>query len=66
MLCFGDQATAQLAARNFLKRRPDLVQDYQQAYTEYAARGLKSAHPANYAQRLALASHLFRLGDLTA
>ncbi len=66
LLCFSDQQTAKTAASNFLRRRPDLIQSYQQELQNYAERGLNSAHPSGYAKQLAFASHVFGFGDLAA
>lgn len=64
LMCFADQPTARLAAANFLKRRPDLVQAYEQSYRSYAENGLSADRPSGYAEKLAFASHLFKFGDL--
>ena len=64
LMCFADSPTARLAAINFLKRRSDLIQAYQQSYAHYAEIGLDSKHPSGYAEKLAFASHAFKFGDL--
>ncbi len=66
LMCFADQPTARRAAANFLKRRPDLVDDYRHELRKYAELGLDSSHPSGYAKALAFASHVFEFGDLTA
>ena len=65
LMCFADQKTAQSAAANFLKRRPDLLFQYEQSYRRYALDGPESIRPSGYAEQLAVAAHVFRFGDLT-
>ena len=65
LMCFADQGAAEVAASNFLKRRPDLVSNYHRDFARYAERGLQYRRPSGYAAQLAFASHLFKFGDLT-
>jgi hypothetical protein len=65
LMCFADQPTARLAAAKFLKKRRDLLQEYQQSYQRYVKDGLGSKRPSGYAEQLAFASHAFKFGDLT-
>jgi Domain of unknown function (DUF4304) len=63
LMCFTDQATARLAAVNFLKRHSHLVRMYQRDYDRYAERGRQFGGWVNY---LVFASHEFGFGDLSA
>jgi hypothetical protein len=65
LMCFADRETAKAAALNFLRKRADLAQAYQQSYQHYAINGLESGRPSGWARQLASASHLFQFGDLS-
>lgn len=65
LMCYADTQTARKAAANFLDRRPSLVSSYRRELARYAQRGLNWRTSAGHATQLALASHLFGLGDLT-
>jgi len=65
LLCYSDVTTAQTAGKNFLLRRPTLVRSYRRDYARFTDRGIDYRSPTTYASQLALASHLFKLGDLS-
>lgn len=66
LMCYAGAPTARQAAVNFLARRPNLVSDYQRDFGRYAEHGLGLRRLSGNAGSLALASHLFGFGDLTA
>lgn len=66
LMCFADWGTARLAARNYLKRRPDLVDAYQKVFQVYEEAGLDGSSPSNLVEHLAYSSHAFGFGDLAS
>ncbi len=64
LMCFADQTKARLAAANYLKRRPDLAEDYQREFKHYAKGGLKWDHPSGYPKLFGFMSHAFKFGNL--
>jgi hypothetical protein len=66
LMCFAGQPQARLAAANFLAAHRDLVGAYEESYQRYAEDGAGSKRASGYAEQLALASHAYAFGVLTA
>ena len=66
LMCFADQPTARLAAANFLRTRRELQGEYRDSYQKYGKNGIEDELAPGYPGDLALASHAYKFGDLTA
>lgn len=66
LLCFADRASARRAGAAFLRRHHDWPPRYRSEYERLAASPLGPERIPHGPERLAFASHLFELGDLSS